>query len=487
MGIARMYTLNKGFTPIDKFRLGDPVSVVVLGNSIGCGYYATGYASIAKHSNNRIKTSSAIDSTIRGWVTQMRELLVAANPGSRVYNLSGDGWRTDSHLGEQAAEPTRDDSLAYIEAMVPPPDIVMLPLQINDINIGVSAFSTNTLEIISRIKAIGSYPVIVLENDSRAAGFGDLITEANAIASDENVEVIDMYTTFHALVLAGTEGPYYFDTTHPNAAGHDLMASIITEWFEETGSLPLFTPEVAPPSESYTTPIQITGCTHWWRADQNDQSGGFVSSLNDQATSGGVDFEQSTEAAKPGYDSTGINNLPSLTFDGSSDYMVAGTGSSFNYLHNGTGGTLYMVFRTGATISADTTLFDNVNVTTSNRGLFAYFTSPTGLLLRVCNGSAAVWSTTITVAAATDYQLVITHSTADGYVVRLNGSAVANGSYAASASTSDAFSGFYLNRISGSASLYANATIADIAFFNTVLSGANLTTLESYGTSRYSL
>ena len=108
------------------------------------------------------------------------------------------------------------------------------------------------------------------------------------------------------------------------------------------------------------TPADLTGLQLW--LDASDSSTVLNSiSPNTPATDGqtvrrwldksGNDLhaEQSTAANQPLLDADGQNSKGVLTFDGVNDYLLSGTTSSFNFLHDGTESLVVIVAKAGAT------------------------------------------------------------------------------------------------------------------------------------------
>ena len=114
------------------------------------------------------------------------------------------------------------------------------------------------------------------------------------------------------------------------------------------------------------TPADLTGLQLW--LDASDSSTVLNSiSPNTPATDGqtvrrwldksGNDLhaEQYTAANQPLLDADGQNSKGVLTFDGVNDYLLSGTTSSFNFLHDGTESLVVIVAKAGATANPDAT------------------------------------------------------------------------------------------------------------------------------------
>jgi lysophospholipase L1-like esterase len=201
--------------PLDKYRGGQDFSVVVMGNSVAVGYVATNWAAIQEEANDRM------------------EGLQAVNPNATMTNLSGNGWCTEDHLGRDHAGNGRTDTINLIAALPTKPDVVLLPLQINDRNhdLGLVVFRANTIRIIERLRALDIVPVIIGEFGYQG-GFEDYNAEALEIANEYQVAAINAYPRMQTAYLLDTSAAGIMaDYAHPNPAGHDLMAQIVLGWF----------------------------------------------------------------------------------------------------------------------------------------------------------------------------------------------------------------------------------------------------------------
>jgi lysophospholipase L1-like esterase len=216
---------------------GEAIRVVVLGNSIGLGYYADGWEQIALTPERHL--AQPTEATGHGVTAQLQRFLRARNPATVVANESGDG----------ATTVTMSAWLDRVVAVTPRYDLALLPLQVNDANQGraVSAFTLWTERMLDRLTAAGIVPVLVKENDLYdlpATRFGtpiaDFMTAVDQIAAARGLAVIDGYTPFHAAVLAGggpaTCGLFwphddYAVGLHPNQAGHNLLFQAAAAWW----------------------------------------------------------------------------------------------------------------------------------------------------------------------------------------------------------------------------------------------------------------
>lgn len=124
------------------------------------------------------------------------------------------------------------------------------------------------------------------------------------------------------------------------------------------------------------TPIFLGSRLALW-LDASDSStiilnGSTVSQWNDKSGNG-RHASQPTAANQPTYNLNGLNGKTVLTFDGSSDFMTAGTNSTWNFLHNGQESAAFVVARAGNTgqdPNAVYTILTNGGAATADVGLW---------------------------------------------------------------------------------------------------------------------
>lgn len=115
-------------TIVEKFQKQLPVKAVLIGNSIGCGFYTIGWEYLAAEANSKLTLHSRTDDRVRSAAILLREKLQSVNAQSDLVNLSGSGWDTNDHLG--IGRFPGEDTVA--EAISMRPDAVFLALQVND-------------------------------------------------------------------------------------------------------------------------------------------------------------------------------------------------------------------------------------------------------------------------------------------------------------------------------------------------------------------
>lgn len=221
---------------LEKFQAGEAVIAVMLGNSIGMGYNATGRDGLQSVYNDSrgFAVEHRVDGSV-GHSGMLRDYLRSKNPDSLLINLSGDGWDTNDQLGitlPSSSAPPHESSEVTIKALNPKPDVVFIPLQVNDPNHGltIQTFAKNTRQIVSFIQSQGIEPVIVKENYTRIDGYPKFVSCAGAIARDMGVEVIDTYTPSRG------RDDLLSDYAHPNDDGHRLIFEQYRKWLSSDGN-----------------------------------------------------------------------------------------------------------------------------------------------------------------------------------------------------------------------------------------------------------
>lgn len=215
-----------------KFRQRRPIILAVIGNSVGQGSLDLPLDSLNAmyQSNYKFLPQFMESDAPAGVYSYLRAHMVSVNPASRVVNYSGSGWDTNDHRGIQLPSSSivgSNDTVAEILNKDYLPDLVFMPLQINDPNHGltVATFKVNMQNMIQRLLAAGVPVVLVKENYTTISGYANFITAVDELAAQYNLEVIDTFTPF------GSGTGLMADYAHPNHAGHYLIFKTILSWF----------------------------------------------------------------------------------------------------------------------------------------------------------------------------------------------------------------------------------------------------------------
>jgi len=277
---------------------GTSVKLVVIGNSIGCAQTANdingnpvnpGGTQIASGSMMKkligTTTTGAVNPNFngtwpaKGWINQLYTYLKSKNTNSILINESGSGWDTGDHLG--GISPNSFGTIPentinkIVNTYTVKPDIVLVPLQVNDWGhgLGLTWFNTHYAQILDTL--IAGLPnaaiVVVIESPvynrsqvtTNPSNYNvDIVNEsggkyfydsARSMAQSRSLAIMDLNTGLDTLAKAATGADYgtkLYNTglmadgspnypIHPNQAGHDLMASAAISFFDSFGSLVL--------------------------------------------------------------------------------------------------------------------------------------------------------------------------------------------------------------------------------------------------------
>lgn len=213
-----------------KWRGGQPIRAVVMGNSISVGYYATGWERIAL-SPDRHLIDRVHDLGGGAVVDQLRRLVLSRNAQSVLVNESMDGARSLSFYS--------DIEIRRIVAAAPRYDVAFIALQVNDgiTGLELEAFNYFTNLLIDFLLEAGIQPVLVKENSTFEDYVGTLAAEIDKIAAARGVSVVDGYTPFRKAVVDGGGikkcGLFFDNGIHPNQAGHDILFNAYEKWFNQ--------------------------------------------------------------------------------------------------------------------------------------------------------------------------------------------------------------------------------------------------------------
>jgi lysophospholipase L1-like esterase len=245
-----------------KYNNREPITIGIIGNSIGCGFRANntfpsnetkGKMGLLGECDNldkdgRLTETGQYDLRIRSWAVQLNEYLKKKNKKNCIQNMSASGWDIRHHIADKTVE--------KIALRVPKPDIILIPLQINDSKGSVADYNRYLDILVQQIRALNMIPVIVKENaidpidifgvnginsithrSPERRYFYSIMNAVDTIAIKENIEVVDFFSPTKKIISkknigeSNTSG-IMWDYLHPNQAGHDLMFSIIKKWMK---------------------------------------------------------------------------------------------------------------------------------------------------------------------------------------------------------------------------------------------------------------
>lgn len=255
------------------------------------------------------------------------------------------------------------------------------------------------------------------------------------------------------------------------------------------------------------TPAAITTALWLDAADASTVTtvSGNVSQWNDKSGNG-RDAAQSTAGNRPAYQSAAQNGLNAVRFTAASQhFLTAGTNSTWNFLHNGTASSMFIVSKvqsTGSNPDALHSLFDTANLASANTGLSVFYDDRASVLrnnmlvvniVRGVTGASAALALNadiITPGLYTIYSLYLDsdNATAGNRILnRLNGGAEFGGNIETAApSTSNSISALNIGR-SGSAAFYLTGDMCEILILNTQPDTPNRQRIEGYLAHKWGL
>ena len=143
-------------------------------------------------------------------------------------------------------------------------------------------------------------------------------------------------------------------------------------------------PKLLRPKATGFNPKSISGLSLWLDASDSSTitlNGSNVSQWRDKSGAAAPAAAQSTAASQPAYNASGLNGRGTIDFATTRSLVFGSSTASFNYLHNATGGTVFMVVRPGD--SSDPNAYGpflcNHNDTGANTGIGLIFDDRSGV------------------------------------------------------------------------------------------------------------
>lgn len=251
------------------------------------------------------------------------------------------------------------------------------------------------------------------------------------------------------------------------------------------------------------TPSKVTGLQLWLRADAGvftddaattpaTADGNVVAVWKDQSGNG-YDISQTTNEKRPllRLAANGINGRAAVLFDGSNDIMVR---TVANWLSSDSAGTLAAVYRL-PTLVANSAILASADEAGSGNYIFFHpyrnVTTKT-LYVRQINADTEGLVRGGTDQAVNTTYLVVWRSSGTAYTIRENnGNEVLtvvgganNGDWFADTANRDNFS-IGAMKFNNTETFFTNALISEVILYNSNLTGADLTNLETYLNTRY--
>jgi hypothetical protein len=252
-------------------------------------------------------------------------------------------------------------------------------------------------------------------------------------------------------------------------------------------------------------PRYLAGCKMW--LDASDASSvtlnsGNVAEWRDKSGNG-THATQFTAASQPAYNSTGLNGRGVVEFDSAEALTWASSTATFNYLHNATGGTIFMVLLNATTSDPNAIryILTNSGTSTANTGFGVFFDDRSsvsrnnGIVAGVDRGVSGQGTSSGLASnafpSANSYAVLSVAfdnsnaTAASRVIVRVNGTALSMGNTLTNAAaTGNATSNLILGNFGGSNAVRG---VAEMAFYEGVLSATSLARLESYAGAKWGI
>ena len=226
------------------------------------------------------------------------------------------------------------------------------------------------------------------------------------------------------------------------------------------------------------------------------ESGNAVSAWTDKSVNAYV-FEQLTATNKPTTNTRTLNSLNVLDFDGSNDFLEStATASTWNFLHNATGGSIFMVLNSDTAVTGG--LIGTTDATPTNPGLYYYIavSAPDHYDQAIVCGSASPYvvrnrtnvpwlaSTTQALGLVLDPSNGTTLSRAKLYRNDNTDDAVNGGADGGTFTTNNAFNTI---NICGGAGNYFNGRVAEIVIYDSQLSSGDVASNMTYLSTKWGI
>ncbi len=232
------------------------------------------------------------------------------------------------------------------------------------------------------------------------------------------------------------------------------------------------------------SPTDLPGLALWLRGDLGvSTSGSSVTAWANQGSLGGS-FTQAAGPMQPGTATLGANTV--VRYDGVDDSLQHdGAASDWTFLHDGSGATIYLVFRPGSGVGA---AFDTLRNSDGRVGSMLLIANNEALWLVGAGMSPFVLEPKGPALTGSAHVVVLRMESgaAPEYSLRIDGTAIASGSFANTPNSGDPYRTLQLgNQVDGG--LPYNGDILEMGALTSNLTMTDVARLESYLTVRYGL
>ena len=214
-------------------------------------------------------------------------------------------------------------------------------------------------------------------------------------------------------------------------------------------------------------PTDIAGCQLW--LDASDATtisiGTGVSQWNDKSGQGN-NATQEVGANQPSYQTAIQNGLNVVRFDGSNDVLNASS------VTTGNNKTIFIAYKPISVTENERVVFDSV--TTTQAILYKDETQ------KYSTAFGTLFTSATNIASSPQFNTIL-HSGASSEI-KLNGSSIGTGNFG-----TNAFNGFRLAAARGTAALHMEMDVYEVIIYNSVLSGADQTSVETYLSTKWAI
>lgn len=167
-------------------------------------------------------------------------------------------------------------------------------------------------------------------------------------------------------------------------------------------------------SSSFRKAEPVAGYKVWLDASDTatiTESGNAVSSWTDKSANAYV-FQQTTATSKPSTNTRTINSLNVIDFDGVNDELVSTAASStWNFLHNATGGTIFLACIVDSVPDGACTLVTTSGAGSTDPGIYTFVSTTPKHIIYVGSSSGWVVRNTTTTSMSFGTAVVLGYQT----------------------------------------------------------------------------
>jgi len=283
-------------------------------------------------------------------------------------------------------------------------------------------------------------------------------------------------------------------------------------WLDASDTTSTYTTDAGPVT-AVSSPTEISGCALW--LDASDAATLFAGNTGDtlatttvgrwadKSGSGSPAASQATSGIRPQIASSSLNGRSTIEFDDTDSLVFGSSTAAFNYLHNATGATMFVVWKPAATSNPDAIryLFNSTNNSSGNTGVSIFMddrssvTRNNSLQFTVSRGVSGTPTSSLShndfFTAANSFCIMsavmdnANATAASRLVARQNGVASsATNTAANAAAATNASLDLTIGNFGGGG---APAAIAEIIFYQGVISATDRARVEAYLAAKWGI